>query len=341
MTDHRMTDRKMMRRAVGMAVAALVAVTTAGCSFGPNELPSVRAGVSSDYEATLKFSSVLNLPPGADVMMNGLRVGQVQDLQPGDGGIDVTVGLTDEIKVPADVRAVIRQNTLLGDTYIALTPDAAPEVDRQFLGDGGIVPVERTTSPPQLEDTIAVLAYFVNGGSIQKVQDTMATLNKTMPTTDDLRKLASVVSVDLKDLAGNTTEIDRMLAGFDGVALSVTDRSDQLRAVFGDEGVYYWKRVAKSLVGHISTLLPSVGSIFEGGLWLIPMLNSLAETGEAGRGTWDRAPEATTQLSNFLRTTVLPFAEKPSVNVTSVRTDDGEQLIGDATTILRMLGAVR
>jgi virulence factor Mce-like protein len=335
-----MTMNKMIR-ALGLAVTAAVAIVTAGCSFGPNELPSVRAGVSSDYEATLEFSSVLNLPPGADVVMNGLRVGQVQDQEPGDKGIDVTVGLTDDIKIPADVRAIIRQNTLLGDTYIALTPNDEPGAGAQYLGDGGVVPVERTTSPPQLEDTIAVLAYFVNGGSIQKVQDTMATLNKTMPPTDDIRKLASVVSVDLKDLAGNTTEIDRMLEGFNGVSLSVTDRSDQLRAVFGDEGVYYWKRVAKSLVGHISTLLPSVGSIFEGGLWLIPMLNSLADTAEAGRGTWDRAPEVTTQLSNFLRTTLLPFSENPSVNITSVRTDGGKQLIGDATTILRMLGAVR
>jgi virulence factor Mce-like protein len=336
-----MMTMKTMTRALAVVVAAAVVILTAGCSFGPNELPSVRAGVSSDYEATLQFSSVLNLPPGADVVMNGLRVGQVQDLRPGEKGIDVTVGLTDDIKVPANVRAIIRQNTLLGDTYIALTPDVESEAGPPYLSEGGVVPVERTTSPPQLEDTIAVLAYFVNGGSIQKIQDTMATLNKTMPQQDDLHKLASIVAVDLKDLAGNTSEIDRTLEGFNGVSLSVTDRSDQLKAVFGDEGIYYWKRVAKSLVGHISTLLPSVGSIFEGGLWLIPMLNSLADTGEAGRGTWDRAPEATTALSNFLRTTLLPFSENPSVNITSVRVGDGKQLIGDATTILRMLGAVR
>lgn len=56
--------------ALGVVVAALMA--TSGCALSPNRLPSVKAGVSNDYSVTLKFASVLNLPTGADVMMNGL-----------------------------------------------------------------------------------------------------------------------------------------------------------------------------------------------------------------------------------------------------------------------------
>lgn len=335
------TSMRTTLRTWGCLLALLPVLLVSGCAFGPNDLPSVRAGVSQDFDVTLQFDSVLNLPAGADVMMNGLRVGQVRSTAVTDDGVDVKVGLTQDARVPADTTAIIRQNTLLGDTYLALTPEARDTGQSGYLAEGSVVPKSRTTSPPQLEDTIAVLAYFVNGGSIQKVQDTMATLNKTMPQLKDVRKMASTVSADLDDLAGSTSEIDRLLVGLDRTSTSFTDRTDQIAAVFGEQGADFWTRVAKSVVAHISTLLPSVGSIFVGGLWLIPMLTSVAETTEAGRGMWDKGPATVARLSDFLRTTILPFAEKPSVNVTSVQNRDGDQLVGDATTVLRMLGAVR
>ncbi|GGL14309.1 MlaD family protein [Nocardia jinanensis] len=331
-------------RALRVSAAAALAVgtlTVAGCSLGPDDLPSVRSGVGTDYTVTIRFDNVMNLPAGADVLLGGLRVGQVQGLAASPDGIDVTVGLSETTKVPADAGAIIRQNTLLGDTYIALTPNADPNPQAGFLEPGSFVPGERTTSPPQLEDTIAVLAYFVNGGSIQKMQDTMATLNRTMPALDDVRKMAATVAVDLADLAAGTTEIDRLLNGLSDTATAVNDGAGQWQAVFSEEGAHYWHNVARAVVAHISTLLPSVGSIFVGGLWLTPMLNSLADTAESGRGIWEDAPGTTVRLNNFLRTTLLPFAQRPAVNVTSVSTGDGAELIDDATSILRLLGAVR
>ncbi|GAC51843.1 Mce family protein [Gordonia amicalis NBRC 100051 = JCM 11271] len=161
---------------------ATMTVGVGACSLTPNDLPSVRAGVSSDYSITLQFANILNLPQGADVMMNGLRVGTVESTSQTPQGVDVVAGLAGDTKIPVGSTAIIRQNTLLGDTYVALTPaqdDGASGAG--FLGDGGIIGLDKTTSPPPLEDTIAVLAYFVNGGTIQKVQDTMATLNQTMP----------------------------------------------------------------------------------------------------------------------------------------------------------------
>ncbi|MFC8528904.1 MlaD family protein [Nocardia sp. NPDC057227] len=321
--------------------AASVALAVSGCSLSPDDLPSVRSGVHTDYTVTLRFENVMNLPSGADVLLGGLRVGQVHGLTANPDGIDVTVGLAANTRVPADAGAIIRQNTLLGDTYIAFVPSAEPHREPGFLAAGSTVPVQRTTSPPQLEDTIAVLAYFVNGGSIQKMQDTMATLNRTMPALADVRRMAGTVALDLADLAAGTAELDRLLNGGNDTAVAVGDRSTEWQAVFGEQGAYYWHNVARAVVGHISTLLPSVGSIFEGGLWLIPLLTSLAETAESGRGIWDDAPATAARVHNFLRTTLLPFARNPAVNVTSVRTGSGDELIGDATSILRLLGAVR
>ncbi|GAA5065126.1 hypothetical protein [Nocardia callitridis] len=116
---------------------------------------------------------------------------------------------------------------------------------------------------------------------------------------------------------------------------------EALATMFSQGSVHYWRRVAVSIVSYISQILPSVGSVYEGGLWMVPMLNSLADAGGTLRGIWDEGPADTAKLSEFLRTTVLPFAEHPSVDIRSVQTADGEQVVTDVENVLRMLGAVK
>ncbi|MET7773186.1 MlaD family protein [Nocardia sp. NPDC005366] len=313
---------------------------TGGCSLGPDDLPSVRGGIGDGYTVGIEFVSVMNLPNGADVMMDGLRVGEVRAVTVLEDSVNVTVGLKEGSRVPADVHAVIRQNTLLGDTYIALDHDRIG-ADEQFLRPGGQVSADHTSSPPQLEDTMAVLAYFVNGGSIQRIQDAMGRINTVMPTIPDVRRLASVVAVDLRDLASDTGEIDRMLDGFDATAVALNEKSQTLATLFAPEAQHYWRRVAVNIVSYISQILPSVGSVYQGGLWLVPMLNSLADTGDLFRTIWDKAPADTAKLSDFLRTTVLPFAQRPSVNIRSIESARGDQIVADVENLLRMLGAVK
>lgn len=329
------------RRAAEILLAVAVVLIGAGCSVSPNDFPSARGGVAADYSITAQFENVMNLPTGADVVMNGIRVGEVQGLAAHDERVDVRLGLAEGTQVPAGSGAIIRQNTLLGDTYIALTPDLESHGEPRFMAPDAIITVEQTVAPPQLEDTIAVLAHFVNGGSIQKLQDTMATLNDVVPSTKEMRALSSTLAVDLGDLARNTASIDRFLNGMSASARSLAGNADQWQPMFSPEGERYWDAVANKVISHISTLLPSVGTIFSGGLWLAPMLDSLGETVWAFRGDEQSVPVAAKRLDHFLRTTLLPWVEGPSINIASVSTPDGDQLIDDSKTILRMLGAIR
>lgn len=319
----------------------LVLVVMAGCSFGPNDLPSVRKGVPTAYTITVQFADVLNLPVGADVDFNGARIGQVKSMQRSGNGIAVQLGMGAGSSLPSNVHATIQQNTLLGDTYISMTlPDGvAPSVDD--LVAGSVVPVAQTTSPPPLEDTIAVLAYFVNGGTIGKAEDTMAALNGVMPALKDVQRLSANASVDLADLAGHTAEIDRTLQGLIGVSKSFGQTKSQFTAMFSANGAQYWHGVMKTVVAYLATLLPSVGSIFEGGMWLVPMLDALADTTGTFRGVWDKGLDAGARLNEFLASTVIPWSQNPRVDIVSVRDGNGRELVGDVTNVLRVLGAVR
>ncbi|MFC8529928.1 MlaD family protein [Nocardia sp. NPDC057227] len=328
-----------LRRAAVTALCA-TALVSSGCSLGPDDLPSVRGGIGDSYDVHLEFAGVMNLPNGADVMMDGLRIGEVSEVAVRSDTVRVTVRLGEDSRVPASTRAIIRQNTLLGDTYVALDHDAVGPAER-FLRADDTIDVDRTSSPPQLEDTIAVLAYFVNGGSIQRIQDTMGRINAVLPVPGDTRRLAALVSTDLRDLSGGIGEIDRLLDGFDATAVAVNSRAETLGTLFSADTGYYWRRVAINIVSYISQILPSVGSVYEGGLWLVPMLNSLADTGGVLRGLWDSGPADAARIADFLRLTVLPFAAHPAITIRSVETGAGEQIIADVENLLRMLGAVR
>ncbi|OXR46941.1 hypothetical protein B7C42_00057 [Nocardia cerradoensis] len=330
------------RLKAGMGAAALccsVVVTSTACSLGPNDLPSVTGGIGKSYDLTVRFASVMNLPAGADVMMDGLRVGVVHsvDVSPGRD-VSVAVEIKAGTRVPADAHAIIRQDTLLGDTYLALDRDPNMPITTVLQPDG-VIPVSRTTSPPQLEDTMAVLAYFVNGGSIQKVEDAMTRINRVMPNLPDVQNMASVVAADFHDLSRNTEQIDRMLNGVNATATAIGANNHTLAEIFSQHGVRFWYLAAKDIVGYIAQILPAIGSIFKGGLWMVPMLDSLANAGGQIRDIYDVT--SSDKLTNFLQNTVAPFVKDPSVNIRSVQSAKGDQVIGDVENVLRMLGAVK
>ncbi|MFE9322619.1 MlaD family protein [Nocardia sp. NPDC052278] len=333
--------RKLAARA-GAVLLCCATISTASCSLGPQDIPMLGSRAPGDGDRIhLQFDNVMNLPAGAYVMLDGLRVGKVEKVAVTGADVTVTAVLTEGTHVPSDVHATIRQDTLLGDTYIGLDRDPN-ELAGKFLPPGGTVPQTRTSSPPQPEDTMAVLAYFVNGGSIQKIQDTMSRINAVMPAVAELQRLSTVLTGDFHDLAQNTDEIDRLLSGFDRTATSISGKSDTLNLVlFNDTALNYWRQSDRVLLGRVSTGLPSIGSLFFGGYWMVPMLDSLADTVHTGRGMWDTTPEAVDRVATFLRTVVLPFAQHPSVNIRSVESANGDQLVGDMENLLRMLGAMK
>ncbi|MBO0852581.1 MAG: MCE family protein [Nocardia sp.] len=336
----RSAGRFTKRSAAALLCAGML--TTASCALGPKQLPIVGSQApSGGYTIELHFQNAMNLPAGAYVMLDGLQVGKVEKIQVTGSDLTVTAGLSQGTRVPSDVHATIRQDTLLGDTYVGL--DRGPDTGNEnFLPPGGSILESQTSSPPQLEDTMAVLAYFVNGGNIQKVEDTMSRINSVMPAVKDIRQLSTVMTEDIHDLGHNTASIDNMLSGFDRTARSVADRSDILNLVmFNDKAQYYWRQSDRVMIGHIGPGLPLVGSLFFNGSWLVPMLDSLAGAVHAGRGTWDAAPTAADKVSAFLRDAVLPFVRNPSVNITSVESPKGDQMVGDMENVLRMLGAMQ
>jgi phospholipid/cholesterol/gamma-HCH transport system substrate-binding protein len=75
------------------------------------------------YRFHAQFAEATQLAQEADVRISGVNVGRVKKVDLGDGRTDATIELEDKYApLPEDSRAILRQKTLLGETYVELTP---------------------------------------------------------------------------------------------------------------------------------------------------------------------------------------------------------------------------
>src|ERR1051325_4862679 len=76
------------------------------------------------YRFQTSFGEATQLAKEADVRISGVSVGKVKEIQTqSDGRSKVTIQLENRYApIPRDVHAILRQKTLLGETYVELTP---------------------------------------------------------------------------------------------------------------------------------------------------------------------------------------------------------------------------
>ena len=92
-----------------------------------------RPGVAEahGYRFNASFAEATQLAQEADVRISGVNVGKVKKIDLSeDGRTDAEIELDDKYApIPQDSRAILRQKTLLGETYIELTPGSTTASD--------------------------------------------------------------------------------------------------------------------------------------------------------------------------------------------------------------------
>jgi virulence factor Mce-like protein len=330
----------MSRRTRSVIAGAVVATLLSSCaSISVNALPQPGSPPGPGYDIVIEFSNVLNLPDRAKVVMDGTTVGVVTQVNLKSDHVDVTSEIQSSVTVPSNTRATLQQSTVLGDTYVALERPPAGQAATSSVVAGGTVPLAQTTSPPQLEDTLANLANFVGSGAIQRAQNTIIGINHVSPAkAGDLRNMVSRVAVDLSDLSNNIDMVDKWLGGVSGTADVMNRNVPTYQYWFSPAGMLGFDR-ATIAASYIGTVLPSVGSIYSGGFWLVPLLNSLGNAvGAVQQSKWDFEAEAPKWRKLFTED-FLPVDKNPAINITSITGPDGREMIGNVQDVLRILGA--
>jgi phospholipid/cholesterol/gamma-HCH transport system substrate-binding protein len=104
------------------------------------------------YRFKAAFPEAALLVNEADVRLAGVNVGKVKskELAPGGRRVIAELELEDEFApIPRDTRAILRQKSLLGETYVELTPGSR---DADVLPDGGTLPGSQVAETVEFEE---------------------------------------------------------------------------------------------------------------------------------------------------------------------------------------------
>ncbi|MGV0870640.1 MlaD family protein [Mycolicibacterium sp. XJ879] len=321
------------------ALLAGVAILSSCAQLDVNSLPQPGNSYRDGYDITLEFEDVLNLPDHARVALNGVTVGVVTQVTMTPRHVDVTARIASDVSVPSNAHASLEQATVLGDIYVAIDRPVTGDSPAPRVSPGGRLPLAQTTSPPQLEDTLASLATFVGSGSIQRAQNTVVRINRLTPPSDEVRRLSSRVVDDLSDLSDNIAQVDELLAGMSEMGEVWRTRNTQIDLVLSPRGQLSLERVVIP-ANTISRLLPGVGSVAAGGFWLVPFLNSQAEVVGALQRSKINVEEEIPKYRRLFTDFFIPQDKYPAINITSIVGPDGRELSGNVQDVLRMLGAM-
>jgi phospholipid/cholesterol/gamma-HCH transport system substrate-binding protein len=330
-----------MNRLMGLAAVAIAgAATLSSCaSISVNALPQPGNAYRDGYDIVIEFENALNLPERAKVVLDGTTVGVVTNIALRSHQVDVTSRIDSSVVVPSNVHATLQQATVLGDVAVILDRPQADHQSSPPVQPGATIPLAQTTSPPQLEDTIANMATFVSSGSIQRIQNTIVGLNRVTPSEQGaVRQLSSRVATDLSDLANNIDTVDKLLNGVSATGDVLYYRTPQFEHWFTPQGMVGFDRVTEYATVSVSSGLPRIGSFYSQGFYLVPFLDSLGTAlGSLQKSKWvfeREYPAYQHLLTDFF----LPVDHYPAINITSIVGPDGRELSGNVQDVMRILG---
>ena len=138
------------RVVIQLAVFFVVSVTaTLTLALGYVRLPAL-FGIAR-YDVTMELPVSAGLYPRSNVTYLGTEVGQVKEIHLTDQGVQATLSLDSDTKIPSDLDAEVHSQTAAGEQYVELRPrnDTSQPLKR-----GDVIPLDRTSVPPDINDLL-------------------------------------------------------------------------------------------------------------------------------------------------------------------------------------------
>ena len=207
--------------AMNVALALTVSLTMSSCAVLGFET------ACNGTEIIGKFAQVGDLVENANVQSSDVEIGTIKKIELDGWEAQVTMCLNPEEKIPADVVAVVRTTSLLGEKFVDLQPQSEGE---PYLEDGDILTSDQTSKATELEEVFAKLAGVLGTGNLEQINRfTSAQANILRDHADELRD----VLVDLRGftdlLADRKSDIAGAVDHLDSVASTLIDQTPVLQ----------------------------------------------------------------------------------------------------------------
>jgi len=209
------------------------------------------------YEVKIPFKEATQLAEQSDVRISGVNVGKVQsiDLAPNGKQALATAAIDDRYApLPESTRAILRTKTLLGETYIELTPGSRQGTE---LVDGATLPEANVAESVQLDEIFRTFnaqtraafqewmqeaAVAINGQgenfsyAIGGLEPTFTELDKLFRVLDSQRlavgQLFQNGATTFRSLRGREGELANLIRSSNAVFSTTAQRDRDIEALF-------------------------------------------------------------------------------------------------------------
>ena len=252
------------RRWVGLAAA--LAIFTSGCEFeGAYDLPLPGSPVDADhsYEVTAEFADILNIVPRSPVMVDDVTVGEVIEVDRVGWHASVTLRIREDVVLPDNAIADIRQVSLLGEKYVALEPPS-DGASQGRLEDGDKLSLEVTGRNPEVEEVLGALSFLLSGGGVAQLGTITEEMNHVMGgRTERMRHLLGSLESVVGTLDAQKDDI-----------ISALESLNSLTATLNRE--------RETIQGALDVAGPAIAVLADQHDELVAMLRSLDRLGTVG-----------------------------------------------------------
>ncbi len=157
------------------------------------------------------------------------------------------------------------------------------------------------------------MADFVNAGSVTRLQDAIAELNKTLPSdVAELRGLSEFGSAAVRESADNLDSLGRSIEAADELSSRLDAMRDDLGFIFSDHARTRLERVPQFMSAVLNVVI-DVNTLTTGLEWLIPRLPHVRENLELIAPPLIREPSASPHQLNGNAATVTSFTKNKLV----------------------------
>ena len=197
------------------------------------------------YRFTVSFKEAGQLAQEADVRISGVPVGKVKTIvnDKRTGSTDATIELKPQYApMPRDARATLRQKTLLGETYVELTP--GHKAPGNEIPDGGRLAAGRVAPTVELDeifrafdpktrlafqDWMQTQAVAITGRG-RDLNDAFGTLRPFVDDTSVLVKILNAQEPTVRGVVRNTGTVFAALSARQGQLRGLVSNSNRVFA---------------------------------------------------------------------------------------------------------------
>ena len=253
-----------MRRRNEVLVGILLTIATIVGVVGTIWL--VRGGLQSGYPLYARFRWGENLRNGQPVLLAGVNVGYVENVElRDDGTLFVSMRVNDEYKVPQGTTATVQAVGIFGDAAIALRPQGP---NRLKIAEGDTVPTG--TPAPGIPELLARVDSV--GRNVHDITRTfevqlvgeggIVELRRAMENTNRLvLQLNTIAAEQSRQLAATTAALRRTAQAVDSAAVDSTVRNLQQSSANVAELTAELKATTSRLNGVLAKVDSGPGSV--------------------------------------------------------------------------------